>query len=134
MGVSAVTKEILPAPRPLLPCEHTIRYLGYLGPRRQACLAPWSGNSSLQNCEQYISICKPPSLWYFVIAAGTDKDTSSSSLLWIKNCSRDNEVTSSLQPHRQGQCLRRRQSNKIERTLVPRVLHVEHPHIPCIWQ
>ena len=131
LGVSAVTKETPPAPWPLLPCEHTIRYLG---PRRRSWLAPWSGNSSLQNCEQYISIYKPPSLWYFVIAAGIDKDTSSSSLLWIKNCSIDNEVMSSLQPHRQGQCLRRRQSNKIERTLVPWVLHVEHPHIPCIWQ
>ena len=128
MGVSAVTKEPPPAPWPLLPCEHTIRYLG---PRRGSCLAPRSGNSSLQNCGRYISIYKPPHLWHFVIAAGTDKDTSPSSILWIKSCSID-EFMSSLQPHKQGQCLRKRQSNKIKRTLVPWVLHVEDPHSPCI--
>ena len=30
---------------------------------------------SLQNCEKQISVYKPLNLWYFVIAARTDKDT-----------------------------------------------------------
>ena len=66
-------------------------------------MAPWSQNPRLQNCEKYTSIVyKPPTLWYFVIAAQTDLDI----LLWklaqatslcIRACSFASVVSNSLQ-------------------------------------
>lgn len=40
--------------------------------QNQGMLAPRSWTSAFQNCKKYISVVyKPPSLWYFIIAAWT---------------------------------------------------------------
>ena len=77
-GLVHLYKRLQRDPLTLLPREDTVRKF-WLWTRKRAltrmqpCWHLDHGLPSLQNCEQQISIVyKPPSLWYFVIAAQTD--------------------------------------------------------------
>ena len=93
----------------LLPFENTVRTPAVNreeGPSPEGvCASTSSSSSSLQDCEkEYISVvCKPPSLWWFIIA---------SRVLWDKHLG-DGDLSTPTQPFLQL-CLRQRMEKRVK--------------------